>query len=196
MPEADEKRQDSGQSKGGGGGGGAPRPVRKPWNDSTNIIGFLVWLMSSIVTSIALMLMFVGLPSECTGDRGQIISWACAAYIVRLPPMWFVFGTAVIMQFLLSALIWRVQNMLIRRIGYGIEAFVNMIGLYWLFCIQGGLWSGVYVAVSALLANPVSALIGTTVIVGLSLGWPYLEKALFNAPRTGGAAAPGGAQRR
>lgn len=192
MPDNDDKQK---QQQAQQASRAAAAATRKPLLDSTNLLGAAVWSMSTVITTIALMLVFVKLPASCMGDRGQLLG-SCAIQLFTSIEGIVVGIAAVFMQLLGSAFIWRIPNPVIKRLGYCVEWLINFVGLYWLFCVQFDIewFRPVYIQLSTVIKTmTIGALLAWTFLIAMSIGWPIVEKALFNAPRSG---PPGGVQRR
>lgn len=200
----DPRRDDGQQPKGDGGqqpkggGGNAPRSrgSRKGLLDLTNVLGAILWLFSALLTAIFVMLVFIKLPSDCLGDRGQLAGRCIVPVITATNGLWVILG-AVLVQFIISAMIWRLRNPSITRIGNLLEWVINFVGFFWLICIQVNVESasGVYAQVTTFIKNFTVPTIGWwLVLITLSVGLDILTHNLFSAPPTG--VPPSGVQRR
>lgn len=196
MPE--ETNKGGGDNRGGGNQSSnqqkAPRAPRKSVFDITNILGALLWLLSAVITAIPLMLIFLRVPQQCLGPRGQFVSMQCAWQVTTSIEGLIVFGTSVILQLIFSAMVWRIKTPITLWLGRFNEWVLNFVGLYWLLCIQIGAAVPVYTEVSTFLRTfGIEALLWWLLLIVSSVGWPFLEKFLFTAPPI---ASPQGVQRR
>ena len=174
------------------GGGGQPpkRPQRKPLFDGSNLMGAALWLFSALLTSIALMLVFINIPAPCLGERGQFVG--CFREIATSVEGISVLSGALFIQMLISLMVNRLRSPIIVRVGNVLEWLINFIGLYWLVCIQIGAAPGVYAIISPLVQNfTVPTLLWFTALIIGSIGLDIIVTNSFNAPP-----AQSGVQRR
>lgn len=187
VPEEVKNTNQQGNSQAKNAGSNSPqRAVRKPLLDGTNLLGTALWIMGTVITSIALMLAFVKLPANCLGVRGELVNGECASQLINSQQGITVLLVSVFLQLLISAMVWRIRNVIFARIGHTTETLINFVGLYWLFCIQLGVFGSVYIQISTILKTfSVETILGYVFLISLSVGWPFLEKYCFDAPVSG-----------
>jgi hypothetical protein len=195
MPDEKQPEQTKSQPGGGGGqsrgGGGGGRPSRKPLLHRTNLIALFLWLLSAFLTSIVGMLVFIQLPASCLGQRGELLG-PCVVPLITSSQGLTVFLGATVVQFIISSIIAHISSRIMLRIGNAIEALINFIGLFWLFCIQLDMKyaQGMREQVLTLIRNfTVGTLILWIILCSLSIGWNVLIRYFHEAPATGGTSA-------
>lgn len=199
MPE-DEKSQSGGgqqnkpQQSGSGGGSNKPqaRSYRKSLFDPTNLGGAFIWLMSALLTGIALMFALIELPAQCYGARGSL-QMQCLVPFVQSAPGLAILGVSLVLQLFITLFTERVASVVIKRIFVGVELLVNLVGIYWLFCIQFGLAPGVYKQV---IAMDVRTFLWWVAGILLSIAFYVLQGQLFGAPPKQRGGGSSGTQRR
>jgi hypothetical protein len=187
MPEEQRKDQvhDRGGSGGGGGGGNNAqrRSTKKPLLDSSNIAGAFVWMISALLTCVAAANTLIAVPAGCRAEDLMILP-VCQGQVVGLASVWYFIG-ALIFQLIISIAIRNVPDLAVQRISNYVNWLINFFGLYWLVCVKLELLPGLRDVVKSIVKMNTGTLLGTSIIILLSIGLEWYANKLFNKSASG-----------
>lgn len=137
-----QQRSGQGNNPGGGQGGNQPkRPVRKSLLDQTNFIYACIWLISALINSTAFASLIIKIPANCRDTSGFLVK-DCVSTVMTSDQLPILIAVSIIFQFIFTVAANRITHPIWRARFLHAEWAINVVGFYWVYCVQFGWMPG------------------------------------------------------
>lgn len=140
--------------------------------DITNIVGAFVWLITAIMGNMVATNIFVPVPPTCRAADLMIEPSCVRSQVFTSTYFLPVFVLAFVVQIIITIMSRRVHNRNMQRGIFYTELFINLVGFYWIVCVQLGYAGKVRTAGKTLV--PIFTDMGTFVVLMLLIGGSWL----------------------